>query len=77
MLLPDLSNDIVQDHIMLKLIEPILAVEPRGIDVIEMDDVICDFMVLLCIMNTWELISLGTFIFGMGEVHNAFRLTLY
>ena len=62
----------VQDHVMSKLIEPILAVEPRGIDVIEMDDVICDFMVLLCIYkyagvnNAWQLH------FGMGEVHNTF-----
>ena len=66
-----------EDNNMLKLVESILVVKPRAMDVIEREDMICDFMILLCIMNTWELIRLGTFIFGMGEVHNAFRLTLY
>ena len=29
--------------------EPMLALEPHVIDVIKMDDMICNFMVLLCI----------------------------
>lgn len=43
-----LPNNIVQDHIMPKLIEPILAIKPCAIDVIEKDDAILYFMVLLC-----------------------------
>lgn len=48
-------NDILQDHIMWKLMEPTLAVKSRGIDVIERDDVINDFMVLMCIHKYMEV----------------------
>ena len=37
MFIPNLPNDIVQDHIMPKLMQPILVVEPRAINVIERD----------------------------------------
>lgn len=39
----------VEDHIMPKLMEPILPGNPRAIDIIEMDDMLNDFMVLLYI----------------------------
>lgn len=40
-------DHIVQDHIMPKLMEPILPGNPLAIDIIEMDDMLSDFMVLL------------------------------
>lgn len=45
MLILGLPNDIVQDHFMPKLMEPILVVEQCAIDVIERGDMIFDFMV--------------------------------
>lgn len=49
-----LSDDIVQDHIISKLMEPILAIKPCAIDVIEIGDVICNFMVLVCIYSNYQ-----------------------
>ena len=40
---------------MLKLMELILVVNPHVIDVIERDDLISDFMVLLCIYKHMEV----------------------
>ena len=71
MLLPDLSNDIVQDHIMLKLMEPILTILPCAIDVIKRNNVICYDMVFLCIYKCLGVHKAWRLHFGMGEVHNA------
>lgn len=57
--------------------KPTFLVNPRAIDVIEMDDMLSDFMATLYIYNyiggykVWRLCS------GMGDVHNAFWLVLY
>lgn len=47
--IPNFPNDILQEHLMQKLMEPTLAVKSLDIDVIERDDVINDFRVLLSI----------------------------
>lgn len=57
--IPGHPNDIVQDHILSKLMEPILPVEPCDIDVIDVDDVIFDFIVLECI---YKYILIGFFL---------------
>lgn len=67
-----LPDDIVQRPIIPKLMESILAVKPLVIDISGMDDVICDFMVLLCIHKYMEVDKVWHLHFGMGEVHNTF-----
>lgn len=62
-----LLDDIVQNHIMPKLMEPILVIKPQSIDVIEKDDIICEFMVPLCIYEYMGVNKAWHLYFGMRE----------
>lgn len=54
-----------------------MAVEPHAIDVIERDDVIFNFMVLLCIYKCMKVDKFWHLHFGMGAVHNTIQVVCY
>lgn len=72
MYIPRLPDDIVQNHMMPKLMEHILAINQSAIDIIERNNVISDFMDVICIYKDMEFNKTWCFHFGMGEIQNAF-----
>jgi len=76
LLIPGLPEEIVAEHIMPKVMEPIMAVNPVG-PAIPRALLKADFFALLCIYKYMGVNKVWRLHFRMGEVYNAFRLALF
>ena len=76
-LIPNLPKNIVAKCTMPNVMELIMVVTPNPSHRINHDVSLRDFMVLLCTYKCMGVNKAWCLHFGMGEVHDAFRLALF
>lgn len=68
-----LDDDIVQNHIMLKLMEPILVVKPHVINIVGRDDIILIFWFSYIFINTCKFTKLDALILAKEKWTTDFK----